>query len=121
MVSFSGIMVSSITLNLIMINWFLKQYYKCSSTYFLVVSLQASPLASFTVRNLLLYTTNEHWQVKLILPLIHVDALQIMDTDIIRILTIILFQVVNLKEARDFSNEEKFIYAFKVSINIILP
>lgn len=43
----------------------------------------ASPLASITIRNLLLYTTNENWQV------------------------------VNLKEARDFSNNEKYIYVFK--------
>ncbi|KAL3576783.1 hypothetical protein D5086_022066, partial [Populus alba] len=43
----------------------------------------ASPLASITIRNLLLYTTNENWQV------------------------------VNLKEARDFSNNKKFIYVFK--------
>ncbi|KAK1261228.1 hypothetical protein QJS04_geneDACA019089 [Acorus gramineus] len=40
----------------------------------------ASPLASITIRNLLLYTTNENWEV------------------------------VNLKEARDFSNNKKFIY-----------
>ncbi|KAJ0974760.1 hypothetical protein J5N97_016725 [Dioscorea zingiberensis] len=44
---------------------------------------RASPLASVTIRNLLLYTTNENWQV------------------------------VNLKEARDFSNNKKFIYVFK--------
>ncbi|KAK1308836.1 hypothetical protein QJS10_CPA09g01308 [Acorus calamus] len=43
----------------------------------------ASPLASITIRNLLLYTTNENWEV------------------------------VNLKEARDFSNNKKFIYVFK--------
>ncbi|XP_059662531.1 uncharacterized protein LOC132308464 isoform X2 [Cornus florida] len=43
----------------------------------------ASPMASITIRNLLLYTTNESWQV------------------------------VNLKEARDFSNDKKFIYVFK--------
>lgn len=43
----------------------------------------ASPLASITIRNLFLYTTNEKWQV------------------------------VNLKEARDFSNNKKFIYVFK--------
>lgn len=43
----------------------------------------ASPLASITIRNLLLYTTNENWHV------------------------------VNLKEARDFSNDKKFIYVFK--------
>lgn len=43
----------------------------------------ASPMASITIRNLLLYTTNENWQV------------------------------VNLKEARDFSNDKKFIYVFK--------
>lgn len=43
----------------------------------------ASPLASITIRNLLLYTTNENWQV------------------------------VNLKEARDFSNNGKYIYVFK--------
>ncbi|XP_023520415.1 uncharacterized protein LOC111783806 [Cucurbita pepo subsp. pepo] len=43
----------------------------------------ASPLASITIRNLLLYTTNENWQV------------------------------VNLKEARDFSANKKFIYVFK--------
>ncbi|KAF3453529.1 hypothetical protein FNV43_RR03969 [Rhamnella rubrinervis] len=43
----------------------------------------ASPLASITIRNLLLYTTNEHWEV------------------------------VNLKEARDFSTNKKFIYVFK--------
>uniref|UniRef100_A0A7N2LU93 Uncharacterized protein n=1 Tax=Quercus lobata TaxID=97700 RepID=A0A7N2LU93_QUELO len=50
---------------------------------FLCVSCRASPLASITIRNLLLYTTNENWQV------------------------------VNLKEARDFSNNEKYIYVFK--------
>ncbi|GKA73514.1 putative UHRF1-binding protein, partial [Tanacetum coccineum] len=43
----------------------------------------ASPMASITIRNLLLYTTNENWQV------------------------------VNLKEARDYSNDKKFIYVFK--------
>ncbi|XP_071697173.1 uncharacterized protein [Rutidosis leptorrhynchoides] len=43
----------------------------------------ASPMASLTIRNLLLYTTNENWQV------------------------------VNLKEARDFSNDKNFIYVFK--------
>ncbi|PQQ16205.1 uncharacterized protein Pyn_17041 [Prunus yedoensis var. nudiflora] len=43
----------------------------------------ASPLASITIRNLLLYTTNENWQV------------------------------VNLKEAREFSSDKKFIYLFK--------
>ncbi|KAL0000941.1 hypothetical protein SO802_014722 [Lithocarpus litseifolius] len=43
----------------------------------------ASPLASITIRNLLLYTTNENWQV------------------------------VNLKEARDFSNNKNYIYVFK--------
>ncbi|KAJ4832444.1 hypothetical protein Tsubulata_017107 [Turnera subulata] len=43
----------------------------------------ASPLASITIRNLLLYTTNENWQV------------------------------VNLKEARDFNNNKKSIYVFK--------
>ncbi|KAK3199472.1 hypothetical protein Dsin_022887 [Dipteronia sinensis] len=43
----------------------------------------ASPLASITIRNLVLYTTNENWQV------------------------------VNLKEARDFSLNKKFIYVFK--------
>ncbi|KAL6999390.1 hypothetical protein U1Q18_000551 [Sarracenia purpurea var. burkii] len=43
----------------------------------------ASPMASITIRNLLLYTTNESWQV------------------------------VNLKEARDFSSNAKFIYVFK--------
>ncbi|KAJ0045613.1 hypothetical protein Pint_04262 [Pistacia integerrima] len=42
----------------------------------------ASPMASITMRNLVLYTTNENWQV------------------------------VNLKEARDFSSN-KFIYVFK--------
>ncbi|KAL5548246.1 hypothetical protein UlMin_003477 [Ulmus minor] len=42
-----------------------------------------SPLASITIRNLLLYTTNENWEV------------------------------VNLKEARDFSNDKSFIYVFK--------
>ncbi|XWS27897.1 hypothetical protein CRYUN_Cryun25bG0019500 [Craigia yunnanensis] len=43
----------------------------------------ASPMASVTMRNILLYTTNENWQV------------------------------VNLKEARDFSSNKKFIYVFK--------
>ncbi|XP_038690502.1 uncharacterized protein LOC119989202 [Tripterygium wilfordii] len=43
----------------------------------------ASPLASITMRNLSLYTTNENWQV------------------------------VNLKEARDFSTNTKYIYVFK--------
>lgn len=41
------------------------------------------PLAAITIRNLLLYTTNEGWQV------------------------------VNLKEARDFSNNKRCIYVFK--------
>lgn len=41
------------------------------------------PLAALTIRNLLLYTTNECWQV------------------------------VNLKEARDFSNNKKCIFVFK--------
>ncbi|KAG8365037.1 hypothetical protein BUALT_Bualt18G0061300 [Buddleja alternifolia] len=43
----------------------------------------ASPMASITMRNLRLYTTNESWEV------------------------------VNLKEARDFSSDKKFIYVFK--------
>ncbi|KAH6775560.1 amino-terminal region of chorein [Perilla frutescens var. hirtella] len=43
----------------------------------------ASPMASITIRNLLLCTTNENWEV------------------------------VNLKEARDFSTDKKFIYVFK--------
>uniref|UniRef100_A0A2P2L8W2 Uncharacterized protein n=1 Tax=Rhizophora mucronata TaxID=61149 RepID=A0A2P2L8W2_RHIMU len=43
----------------------------------------APPMASITIHNLLLYTTNENWQV------------------------------VNLKEARDFSNDKNFIYVFK--------
>lgn len=43
----------------------------------------ASPLASITIRNLLLYTTNENWQV------------------------------VNLKEAREFFSNSKYIYVFK--------
>ncbi|KAG0482770.1 hypothetical protein HPP92_010854 [Vanilla planifolia] len=46
-------------------------------------STWSSPLASITIRNLWLYTTNENWEV------------------------------VNLKEARDFSNNKKFIYVFK--------
>ncbi|XP_074311019.1 uncharacterized protein LOC141646917 isoform X1 [Silene latifolia] len=41
------------------------------------------PMASITIRNLLLYTTNEEWEV------------------------------VNLKEARDFSTNKEFIYVFK--------
>ncbi|CAH2080631.1 unnamed protein product [Thlaspi arvense] len=43
----------------------------------------ASPMASITIRNLFLYTTNENWQV------------------------------VNLKEAREFSTNKNFIYLFK--------
>ncbi|XP_077243494.1 amino-terminal region of chorein [Tasmannia lanceolata] len=43
----------------------------------------SSPLASITIRNLVLYTTNERWRV------------------------------VSLKEARDFSINKKFIYLFK--------
>ncbi|GAA0141357.1 hypothetical protein LIER_02516 [Lithospermum erythrorhizon] len=43
----------------------------------------ASPMASITIHNLLLYTTNENWQV------------------------------VNLKEARDFSSDKKQIFVFK--------
>ncbi|XP_020235272.1 uncharacterized protein LOC109815090 [Cajanus cajan] len=43
----------------------------------------APPMASITIRNLLLYTTNENWQV------------------------------VNLKEAREFSSNTKYIYVFK--------
>ncbi|CAL0322721.1 unnamed protein product [Lupinus luteus] len=43
----------------------------------------APPMASITMRNLLLHTTNEKWQV------------------------------VNLKEAREFSNNKKYIYVFK--------
>ncbi|KAI4322825.1 hypothetical protein L6164_022482 [Bauhinia variegata] len=43
----------------------------------------ASPMASITIRNLLLYTTNEDWQV------------------------------VNLKEAQEFSSNKKYIYVFK--------
>ncbi|XP_042405957.1 uncharacterized protein LOC121996172 isoform X2 [Zingiber officinale] len=46
-------------------------------------TIWSSPLASITIRNLLLYTTNENWQI------------------------------VNLKEARDFSNNKKFLYVFK--------
>ncbi|KAI3502395.1 hypothetical protein L1887_30429 [Cichorium endivia] len=41
-------------------------------------------MASITIRNILLYTTNENWQA------------------------------VNLKEARYFSNDKKFIYVFKL-------
>ncbi|KAG4161538.1 hypothetical protein ERO13_D01G060900v2 [Gossypium hirsutum] len=43
----------------------------------------APPMASITMRNILLYTTNENWQA------------------------------VNLKEARDFSSNKNFIYVFK--------
>ncbi|MED6159538.1 hypothetical protein PIB30_043179 [Stylosanthes scabra] len=43
----------------------------------------APPMASITIRNVLLYTTNESWQV------------------------------VNLKEAREFSSNTKYIYVFK--------
>ncbi|KAJ1393166.1 Vacuolar protein sorting-associated protein 13, N-terminal domain [Sesbania bispinosa] len=43
----------------------------------------APPMASITIRNLMLYTTNENWQV------------------------------VNLKEAREFSSNKKYIYVFK--------
>ncbi|KAM1256466.1 hypothetical protein ACFX1Q_030582 [Malus domestica] len=43
----------------------------------------ASPLGSITIRNLFLYTTNENWQV------------------------------VSLKESREFSSDKKFIYLFK--------
>ncbi|XP_013456723.2 uncharacterized protein [Medicago truncatula] len=43
----------------------------------------APPMASITIHNLFLYTTNESWQV------------------------------VNLKEARDFSSNKKYIYVFK--------
>ncbi|KAL8226492.1 hypothetical protein R6Q57_016324 [Mikania cordata] len=43
----------------------------------------ASPMASITIRNLVLYTTDENWQV------------------------------VNLKAARDFSSDKKFIYVFR--------
>ncbi|KAE8703192.1 hypothetical protein F3Y22_tig00110472pilonHSYRG00006 [Hibiscus syriacus] len=43
----------------------------------------APPMASITMRNILLYSTNENWQV------------------------------VNLKEARDFSTNKNFIYVFK--------
>ncbi|CAN1325832.1 UHRF1-binding protein 1-like [Linum perenne] len=43
----------------------------------------APPMASITIRNLILYTTNENWEV------------------------------VNLKDARDFSNDKPFIYVFK--------
>ncbi|GKV41150.1 hypothetical protein SLEP1_g48719 [Rubroshorea leprosula] len=44
-------------------------------------------MASITMRNLILYTTNENWQV------------------------------VNLKEARDFSSDKEFIYVFKLLSN----
>ncbi|PPS07239.1 hypothetical protein GOBAR_AA13402 [Gossypium barbadense] len=44
----------------------------------------ATPMASITMRNLLLYTTNENWQV-----------------------------VVNLKAARDFSSNKNLIYVFR--------
>ncbi|MFS7894725.1 putative UHRF1-binding protein [Helianthus anomalus] len=44
----------------------------------------ASPMASITIRNLVLYTTNENWQV------------------------------VNLKAAREFSCDKNFIYVFRV-------
>ncbi|XP_024976311.1 uncharacterized protein LOC112514213 [Cynara cardunculus var. scolymus] len=43
----------------------------------------ASPMASITIRNLVLYTTNENWQV------------------------------INLKAARGFSSDKNFIYVFK--------
>ncbi|CAI0380155.1 unnamed protein product [Linum tenue] len=43
----------------------------------------APPMASITIRNLVLYTTNENWEV------------------------------VNLKDARDFCNDKTFIYVFK--------
>ncbi|XP_071692134.1 uncharacterized protein [Rutidosis leptorrhynchoides] len=46
-------------------------------------STWASPMASITIRNLVLYTTNESWQV------------------------------VNLKAARDFSSKKNFIYVFR--------
>ncbi|CAN1224189.1 UHRF1-binding protein 1-like [Linum grandiflorum] len=43
----------------------------------------APPMASITIRDLILYTTNENWEV------------------------------INLKNARDFSNDKTFIYVFK--------
>ncbi|KAL4328203.1 hypothetical protein AHAS_Ahas13G0176600 [Arachis hypogaea] len=47
----------------------------------------APPMASVTIRNLLLYTTNEIWEV------------------------------VNLKEAREFSSNTKYIYVFKRTVS----
>ncbi|XP_020974181.1 uncharacterized protein LOC107634335 isoform X3 [Arachis ipaensis] len=49
----------------------------------MVLLIRAPPMASVTIRNLLLYTTNEIWEV------------------------------VNLKEAREFSSNTKYIYVFK--------
>ncbi|GKV42010.1 hypothetical protein SLEP1_g49471 [Rubroshorea leprosula] len=48
---------------------------------------RALPMASITMRNLILYTTHENWQV------------------------------VNLKEARDFSSDKEFMYVFKFLSN----
>ncbi|KAI7734084.1 hypothetical protein M8C21_007028 [Ambrosia artemisiifolia] len=50
------------------------------------IANRASPMASITIRTLLLYTTNENWQV------------------------------VSLKEVRDFSNDKKFIYHLSIDL-----
>ncbi|KAI3706907.1 hypothetical protein L6452_24969 [Arctium lappa] len=49
-----------------------------------VLGIETSPMASITIRNLVLYTTNEKWQV------------------------------INLKAARGFSSDKNFIYVFKI-------
>ncbi|KAH0453337.1 hypothetical protein IEQ34_017661 [Dendrobium chrysotoxum] len=73
-------------------------------------SAWSSPLASITIRNLWLYTTNENWEVIFIASLLFELTQLLPQVSHEKSITV---QVVNLKEARDFSNNTKFIYVFK--------
>ncbi|XLR14556.1 hypothetical protein S83_042494 [Arachis hypogaea] len=64
-----------------------EQHGKFFLPYPYISGCRAPPMASVTIRNLLLYTTNEIWEV------------------------------VNLKEAREFSSNTKYIYVFKRTVS----
>lgn len=69
-------------------------------------------MASITIHNLLLCTTNESWQVIVLRLFLWYSFWYFRSIKSISVT--IFFQVVNLKEARDFSSNKKYIYVFKV-------
>ena len=78
-------------------------------------------MASITMRNILLYTTNENWQVISHILLCHNLVNCFLKYKYI-FEQICFLQVVNLKEARDFSLNKKFIYVFKVTYyRLVIP